>query len=115
MSECDQLRTLIRAKTVAQRAKIISKASPKLIKALSKIAGEVLHGKIPLTSAQFRKLKANKSKIRNLASLRGSVQVQRRKLLSKQRGGFLPLLAPLLAPLLGTLVSTIGSVFRGPR
>ena len=115
MSETDQLRALIRAKTATQRAKIISKANAKLLKALTKIAGEVLRGKIPLSSAQFRKLKANKGSIRNLASLRGSVKFQRRKLLSKQRGGFLGLLAPLLAPLLGSVVASIGTALRGQR
>ena len=115
MDEKEQLRALIRAKTLTQRKKIISKANAKLIKALKKIAAEVLRGKIPVSSSQFRRLRSQKARIRGLVALKGSTKVQRKKLLSKQRGGFFPLLAPLLAPLLGTVVSTIDSVLANNR
>lgn len=103
----EQLRALQRSNNVEDRRQILSSANPKLLKALKKIASEVLRGKVPVSSNQFRALKKHRIKIRQLATLKGSVKSQRRKLTSRQNGGFLPLLMPLLAPLIGTVISAI--------
>jgi hypothetical protein len=69
----------------------------------------LLHGNVPVTAAQYRKLKPYKQVLRRLSDNKLSNK-KRRQLLVKQKGGFLGFLLGPVASALGPLVSAASSV-----
>ena len=81
------LSALSRAKTKQQRSRILAKCKTCVYKAIAEIAKNTLASNIPLSPAQYSKLKAHKSSIRKLAQ-KGSLRSKQE--LINQSGGFLP-------------------------
>ena len=73
------------------------------IKCICECSNNLLHGVVPLTEAQKKKLSKKKKTLRLLSSQKTSLK-KKRKLI--QSGGF-------LGALLGPIVSVLGSLFGG--
>lgn len=86
-----------------ERAALLKKASPVLVKRICECALNVLCGNVPLTRVHKSRLRKHVHVLRKLADPTPSLN--RKKALLVQRGsGFIP---ALLAPLIGTLLSSI--------
>ena len=72
---------------------------------LCEVVYNILKGVIPLTKRQKQNLGSKKRVLRKLVHPKLTVP-QRRRILTNQQGGILPIL-PLLAPLLGAVASPI--------
>ena len=72
---------------------------------LCEVVYNILKGVIPLTKRQKQDLGSKKRVLRKLVHPKLTVP-QRRRILTNQQGGILPIL-PLLAPLLGAVASPI--------
>lgn len=113
----DQLYALLRKSRPEKKRDILKHANSKLIKGLKKMAADVLHGRVPLNSQDFRRLRMHKSQLRTLALLKGSLE-HKRKRLSGQIGGlpFLAALIPVLAGIVGAakiaapIAATVGGI-----
>jgi hypothetical protein len=68
----------------------------------------LLHGNVPVSPTQFKKLRPYKKVLRRLADKK-LTNNQRRQLLVKQKGG---LFGALLGPLAAVASSVIGSLFN---
>jgi hypothetical protein len=87
-----------------QQKALLETSSAGVIRALCQCCEHALKGGVPLAGGQYHKLKRHRHKVRQLAAKGEGVEVKRRLLLTRQKGGFLPFLAPLLAPLLGPVI-----------
>lgn len=86
-----------------QRKGILQGAKKDLLETICECALNVLHGNVPLSSSEKRKLKSHKHTLRNLCNRKIALQNKKRKLLN-QKGGFLPaLIAPIIASLVGDI------------
>ena len=84
---------------------VIQSADKALIDCLSECALNILHGNVPLTEEQKKKLKRHKRKLRALSFKRVPVNYKKEML---QSGGFLgALLGPLAATVLTPVVSSV--------
>ncbi len=83
---------------------ILQSASDQLILTLCEIALNVLRGTIPLNNAQFRRLKKRKEEIKYAASKK--INVERKKRMINQRGGFLLPLLSVAIPFITSLVTS---------
>lgn len=91
--------------TPQKRRDILAYCSSDFIQALCEIALNVLKGNVPLSTAQYNKLKRQKKVIRLLADKRAGLK-RKHQTLMKQSGGF-------LLPLLSTVVPIIGDLIGG--
>ncbi len=89
-----------------QRKAMLSSVGNDIIKALSEASYNTLRGNIPLSSAQFRRLKKHKQMMRTMAHKSISLR-EKRRLLVNQKGGFLPALIPILASTVGGILGNI--------
>jgi hypothetical protein len=80
---------------------ILTKGGKPLQLCLQECALNILKGNVPLSKAQFKKLKNHKNNLRQLSRKRTS---HKTRLQIEQKGGFLPL---LLAPIVGSLLGGI--------
>ena len=100
------LKLLHKAKP-AYRKVLLEKASPEVIKLLSKCALNIIKGQIMLTQQQKTALRPHKKKLQRLASKKVSMK-NKKKIL--QSGGFIP---PFLFPILAAVGGNIaGALFR---
>ena len=88
--------------------KVLKKAKQSQIKAVHNTFYNLLKGNIPLPEKDRIYIKKHRVYIRKIANKRGLAK-NKRKLLIKQAGGFLP---GLIAALVPTLISTITSLAR---
>ncbi len=87
-----------------QRRVILQSASDQLILTLCEIALNVLRGTIPLNNAQFRRLKKRKEEIKYAASKK--INVEKKKRMINQRGGFLLPLLSVAIPFITSLITS---------
>ena len=90
------------------RKNFLKHCSSDLIDCLCECSQNLLHGNVPVTSAQFKKLKKYKKVLRKISNKKLS-SLKRRKLLTKQSGGFL---GALIGPLIGLVSSLFGNLFN---
>ena len=103
----DWLKVLKSAKP-AQRKAILLAADDDLILAICEIVDNVLRGNVKLSTTQKTKLSKYKKAMRYTAAHKVSKK-NKRKLLTNQTGGFLPLiLGPALALVAGLVGEAIG-------
>lgn len=88
------------------RKSYLKHCSQDFIDCICECTKNLLHGNVPVTATQYRKLKPYKNVLRRLSD-NGLSNKKRRQLLVKQKGGFLPL---LLGPLATIASSLIGSL-----
>jgi len=101
-----------RGLAVKMRNNIIDGMSKEEMRALSEVAANFLGRNIPVNMGELSKLRNYKSTLRKLASRVCSFD--ERKLLVKQKGGFLPFLLPLIAPLVAkAAVGAVGAAVSG--
>jgi len=81
---------------------LIRVLSNQVIRILAQIAANVVNGNIPLTKKQLRKLSYHKTVLRSLRDKKRAGA--RRRILLRQKGGFLPFLIPLAASAVGGLL-----------
>jgi hypothetical protein len=96
------LRNLATA-TPSERKILIENASDKEMSALTEIAMNITKGHFPVSDKHFHRLKRHKHIIRKLASIH--IPHKAKKIILKQKGGFLPI---LVAPILSTLGAIAG-------
>jgi 3-dehydroquinate synthetase len=77
--------------------------SPEVIKALSEVAYNILRGNINISGEQKKKLLKYKHILRKLARKQYSCQ-QKRKIIQRGGGAFLPLLLPVIGSLLASII-----------
>ncbi len=87
-----------------QRSVILQSASDQLILALCEIALNVLRETIPLNNSQFRRLKKRREEIKYTASKK--INVERKKLMINQKGGFLVPLLSVAIPFITSLITS---------
>lgn len=85
---------------------ILRQADESLIRLISQIAANLITGNIQLNKSQKARLQKHKFILRELRH-RGTSLQQKRKLLLKQKGGFLPFIIPLVSTALGGLANAI--------
>ena len=83
---------------------LIRESGPDLVKAICECAYNTLKGNVPLTPAQYRKLRRYKKHLRTLADRKKSQKVKKRTL---QSGGFL---GALLSTILPAVTGLIGGL-----
>lgn len=91
--------------TPAQRKIIIQSASTDFILTLCEIAFNVIKGKIPLTKAQYQKLKKKKSGIKLIADKKICLTKKKKKLINQSGGFLLPLLS-VAVPFISSLIAS---------
>ena len=96
------LRQLKNAKTKKVRCAILQKGGNELTTCLSECALNVIKGHVPLTDAQFKKLKRLRSPLQQLASKK--ISLKRKRRLLEQKGGFL---SSLITPLIGVVAKSV--------
>ena len=96
------LRALYHAKP-AKRKTILKHSSADFIRSLCEISLNVLKGNIPLSDAQYKKLKKQKTTLKLLANKKIGIK-RKHKALVKQSGGFLLPLLSVVAPIVGDLI-----------
>jgi hypothetical protein len=79
-----------------------------IIKLLTEIAHNTLQGNIPLNTLQLKRLRKYKQMLRTLSNRAVSLR-EKRDLVVRQRGGFLPILLPIIASAVGGLVSQLAN------
>lgn len=90
----NKLRFLSRTKNKSQRIKILKKCKVCIYKAIGEISKNILLKNIPLSKYSIRKLLPHKKYIRDLAY----DNMDRKRYIIEQKGGFLPsLLIPAVA------------------
>ena len=77
---------------------------------LCECALNILHGNVPLTTAQKQKLRCHKNTLRTLGSKKISLTKKKKKLVN-QKGGFISALAGPVLGILGELI--IGGIKKG--
>jgi len=98
----DYLTVLKKSNDKVRRA-ILENADCKLVNCLCEVALNTLHGAIPLTKAQKKRLVPHKNTLR-LLSKKKLAWRKRRKILAKKGGAFIfPIIASLLGGLLGKI------------
>ena len=102
----DLLNILIKSKPKL-RKNIILNSDKKFIKALCESILNVLNGNIPIDESQYNKLKKSKSTLRKLVS--ESTNIDEKKKLLGQRGGFLNIIIPAV---ISGLASIVGSIIE---
>ncbi len=90
-----------------QRSVILQSASDQLILALCEIALNVLRRTIPLNNSQFQILKKRKEEIKYTASkkFKEKFNVERKKRMINQKGGFLVPLLSVAIPFITSLIT----------
>ena len=83
---------------------IINKADKNLIKAIEESVLNVLAGNIHISEPEFNKLKKSKSVLRKLVKQKN---IESKKLLLQQRGGFLSIILPSVITGLSTIISSL--------
>ena len=91
--------------------KIIAKADNSLIKAISEVCLNVLHGVIPLSSAKKKRIGKFKDKLRFMA---GNEKISEKRS-ALQAGGFLGALASIALPLIFQGVTKIAASIRARK
>ena len=104
-----ELKKLANAKSDKQRVVILSQVNDCVINAISEIAKNCLHSKIPLRNCDFKSLKSYQHILRLLQD--SSLSTNKRKQIIIQNGGFLSfLIRPAIA-----LISTVLAEYVGKR
>lgn len=90
---------------------ILQKSSDGVIKSISNAMLNAQQGDIHWSAAMKRKLRPHRKFI-SMMSSRGVPIAKKRRLLTSQRGGFLPLLGPIIGTVLGAVgPSLLGGLF----
>ena len=97
------LRQLKETKNKKLRNAILQEGGKELIDCLCECVLNVIKGHVPLTKAQFKKLKRQRRPLEELANKKTSLKKKRRLL--EQKGGIL--LPSLIAPLIGALAKGV--------
>lgn len=87
-----------------QRRLILQKSSDEFVLSLCEVALNILHGIIPLTPTQHRRLKKRKNEIKYVANKK--IGVKRKRRLINQRGGFLLPLLSVAIPFISSLITS---------
>lgn len=97
------LRQLGKTKHKKLRSAILKKGGNELITCLCECGLNIIKGHVPLTKAQFKKLKRLRRPLQQIANKKISLKKKRRVL--EQKGGFF--LPSLLAPIIGVLAKSV--------
>ncbi len=92
-----------------ERSAILAGVEDDIIKMLTEMTHNTLHGNVPLTRAQWQRLRKYKQMMRTLSSRSVPLHQKRSLLVKHQRGGFLPILLPLVASAVGGVVKQLFS------
>lgn len=112
-THADFLSMMVRhGKNPGERKKLIHLASKGEVDACCEIYLNVLKGNAPITPFLAKKLRRHKENCRLLIDRKQSL-AKKKKILTSQTGGFLPLLIGALAPLLGPVIKGVSSIFGG--
>lgn len=101
-----QLRLLLEKRVpIPVKRDILNSAHPKVLKAMKRMAGDVLRGRIPITTRELQALKPHKKNLRALGRLKGGL-TEMRKIIGRrsQSGGF-----PFLAALIPAIAAIVGA------
>ena len=93
-----------------QRNGVLKGAKKDLVECLCECALNILHGNVPLSGEQKRKLRCHKTTLRALGSRKLSLAKKKKKLVN-QKGGFISALAGPVLGILGELI--IGGIKKG--
>ena len=104
------LKLLAESKTPKRRKLLTNWASKHDIDAVSEISLNTLNGNIELTPKLFKKLKKYQNVLRVLASKKTTLEKKRR--VTKQSGGFLPLLIPAAIGAIANILPAIISATK---
>lgn len=85
------------------RTLILKSLDATTIRVLAQLAANILHGNIPLDKKQMRKIGKFKHLLKILRYKYANVEQKRKVLI--QQGGFLPFLLPIIASITGAFVS----------
>jgi hypothetical protein len=88
-----------------ERSALLAGVEDDIIKVMTECIHNTLRGNVPLTSAQWKQLRKYKQILRSLSNRSVSLQEKRHLLVSRQRGGFLPILLPILVSAVGALLN----------
>lgn len=102
----DFLSLLGKSKNTKRRRQLITLAAPEEIAAIQECVTNVLKGNLKISKKNQRKLLKYKNTLRKLASKSGS-KASKKKLLTGQQGGFLPMLLPLAVSALSSIVPAL--------
>lgn len=99
IKECESdLRKIFKVKNSRERNKLIESVKNCVINAISEISLNCLKGNIPLSECNYNKLKRYKKVLRTLA--KHTFPIYKKRILIKQKGGFLNILIPAALSLL---------------
>lgn len=87
-----------------ERSALLAGVEDDIIKVLTEWIHNTLRGNVPLTRRQWKQLRKYKQILRSLSNRSVSLQEKRNLLVSRQRGGFLPILLPIIASAIGGLL-----------
>ena len=96
---------LLKTSRPKERKLLLSGAENDIIKILSEIIYNLLHGNVPLSSDKIRQLRKYKQTLHSLS--KRTVSLHQKRILLQQRGSgaFFPLLLPVISSVLGSLTS----------
>ena len=95
----------VKSSTKRNRLLSVCCEDPEFVKCVCECVWNVIHGRVPVSSAQKKGLARHRATLRRLAD--STVPLTTKKSVLAQKGGFLPLLLPLLAPLLAPVLGSI--------
>jgi hypothetical protein len=90
-----------------ERAKLLSSVDDDIIKLLSEMRLNFLHGILVTSLTQLQRLRKHNQTLRLLASRKVPLRKKRSTLIRHQRGGFLPLLLPVVANAVGGILGQL--------
>lgn len=100
------LTLLSKCKQKNRRNKLIEAASSNEIRAISECIKNIVEGNVPIDNKQLQILKRYKQVLRSLAQR--CFSIKKKRMLLRQRGGFLGAILPIA---LGALSSIVGPLF----
>jgi hypothetical protein len=89
-----------------ERVSILQGVDNKMIRLISEMALNTLQGNIRLSPKQRKHLQRYKQILRSLADKRTRVG-EKRRIIIRQKGGFLPILLPIIANAVGGLLGSL--------
>jgi len=93
------LTLLAKTKDKKRRNKLIDAGDNNEIRAISECIMNIIQGNVPITKSQLKQLKQHKNVLRSLS--KKCYSMKRKKIILKQKGGFLPALLPMALKAIG--------------
>ena len=89
--------------SVKQRKLLLRGATNEQLKGLFELCLNIIRGNLPLSNAEFHKLKRHRKTLESLASRR--VPLYKKREIVNQKGGFIGAVANLAIPLLASIIA----------